>query len=109
MFSIRKSESAGAGNDASRPLFNVGYSVLDLKYQPDGQEQTLTVAVWYLTAAQPRPYQYGGPTNSHVAGKKDAGQLLTQSDPLLTRYAAQDVANSFQSDIKTPDAHGPCR
>jgi len=62
---------AAMGSDAkeelSQPLFNVGYQVLDLKYQKDGQEQTLTVAVWYPTAAQPKAHNYGGPTSGNVA------------------------------------------
>jgi hypothetical protein len=58
------SQASGA---APQPLFNVGYHVLDLKYRKDGQEQTLTVAVWYLTAAQPKSHNYGGPTNGNVA------------------------------------------
>lgn len=55
-----------SGGEA-RPLFNVGYQILDLKYQKDGKEETLTVAVWYPTAAEPKPYIYGGPTKGHVA------------------------------------------
>jgi predicted dienelactone hydrolase len=52
---------------APRPLFNVGYQILDLKYQKDGREETLTVAVWYPTAAEPKQYIYGGPTKGNVA------------------------------------------
>lgn len=51
----------------SQPLFNVGYQTLDLKYRKDGQEQTLTVAVWYPTAEHPKKHNYGGPTNGNVA------------------------------------------
>ena len=58
------SELRGA---ASQPLFNVGYQILDLKNRKDGQEQTLTVAVWYPTVAQPKPHNYGGPTEGNVA------------------------------------------
>jgi predicted dienelactone hydrolase len=47
--------------------FNVGYRVLDLKYRKDKQEKTLTVAVWYPTAAESKPHNYGGPTNGKVA------------------------------------------
>jgi predicted dienelactone hydrolase len=50
-----------------RPLFNVGYQILDLKYQKDGRAETLTVAVWYPTAAEPKPYIYGEPTKGNVA------------------------------------------
>jgi predicted dienelactone hydrolase len=52
---------------APQPLFNVGYQIMDLKYQKDGQEQTLTVAVWFPTVAQPKPHNYGGPTKGNVA------------------------------------------
>ncbi len=52
---------------APQPLFNVGYQVFDLKYRKDGQEPTLTVAVWYPTAAQPKSHNYGGPTSGNVA------------------------------------------
>ncbi|MFA5261144.1 MAG: hypothetical protein WC450_07960, partial [Candidatus Omnitrophota bacterium] len=59
--------SPDARAEVPQPQFNVGYQVLDLKYQKDEQEQTLTVAVWYPTAAQPESYNYGGPTVGHVA------------------------------------------
>jgi predicted dienelactone hydrolase len=58
---------SSASGAAPQPLFNVGYQVLDLKYRKDGQEQTLTVAVWYPTVLQPKPYNYGGPTKGNVA------------------------------------------
>ena len=50
-----------------RPLFTVGYQVLDLKYRKDGQKQELTVAIWYPTAARPKSYNYGGPTSGNIA------------------------------------------
>ncbi len=50
-----------------RPPYNVGYQVIDLAYQKDGMEKTLTVAVWYPTAAQPKTYIYGGSTHGEVA------------------------------------------
>lgn len=63
--------TAAADSDARgtalQPLFNVGYQVLDLKYPKDGQEQTITVAVWYPTAARPKSHNYGGPTSGNVA------------------------------------------
>jgi predicted dienelactone hydrolase len=59
--------SIGANEGASQPRFNVGYQVLDLKCRKDGQEQTLTVAVWYPTAEQPQWHAYGGPTSGNVA------------------------------------------
>ena len=58
---------ADATGVALRPLFNVGYRVIDLKYRKDGQDETLTVAVWYPTAAPPKSHNYGGPTNGNVA------------------------------------------
>ena len=58
---------SNAGKAEQQALFNVGYQVLDLKYQKNGQEQTITVAVWYPTAAQPGLHNYGGPTKGSVA------------------------------------------
>ena len=61
----------GMGADAEewphQSTFNVGYRVVDFKYRKDKQEKTLTVAVWYPTAAEPSPHNYGGPTNGKVA------------------------------------------
>jgi predicted dienelactone hydrolase len=57
-------ESVGA---ESRPLYEVGYQVIDLKSETGRPEQTLTVAVWYPTAAQPKSHNYGGPTNGNIA------------------------------------------
>jgi predicted dienelactone hydrolase len=57
----------GAKGGPPQARFNVGYRVLDLKCQKDGQEEVLTVAVWYPTAAWPKPYNYGGPTRGCVA------------------------------------------
>ena len=59
--------TADARGEAPQPQFNVGYQVLDLMYRKDGQEQTLTVSVWYPTAAQPKSYNYGGPISGNVA------------------------------------------
>lgn len=61
-----------AGNASAQPpgqeaLFNAGYKVIDLKYQKDGQEQTLTLAVWYPTEAQAGIYNYGGIIKGNVA------------------------------------------
>ena len=47
--------------------FNVGYRIIGVPYQKDGQKKTLTVAVWYPTAETPKPYGYGGPTRGNVA------------------------------------------
>ena len=60
-------EGSDARGETPQPLFNVGYQVLDFKHQKDGQEQTLTVAVWYPTAAQPKSHNYGGPASGNVA------------------------------------------
>ena len=60
--------SPDARGEEPQPPFNVGYQALDLNYQKDGQDQTLTVAVWYPTTAQPKLYNYGGPTSGRVAG-----------------------------------------
>lgn len=51
----------------TQPTFNVGYQILDFKYQKNGKDQNLTVAVWYPTEAQPKSYNYGGPTNGNIA------------------------------------------
>ena len=56
-----------AGGAATQPLFNIGYQVIDLAYRENGREQVLTVAVWYPTAAQPKPHNYGGRTGGNVA------------------------------------------
>lgn len=57
---------------AAQRLFNVGYRVLDLNAPKGGQ--TLTVAVWYPTTAQPGLHHYGGPTDGYVA--LDAAPLV---------------------------------
>ena len=59
--------SSEAREGVPQPLYPVGYQVLDLKYSKDWQEQELTVAVWYPTAAQPKSYNYGGPTSGIIA------------------------------------------
>jgi len=71
--------NSNAKKGAHQALYNVGYQVLDLKYPKDGQEQKLTVAVWYPTAAQVKPYNYGGPTNGNIAF--DATPLLAKGTP----------------------------
>jgi len=60
-------KGSDARGEVPQPQFNVGYQVLDFKYRNEGQAQTLTVAVWYPTAAQPKPHNYGGPTSGNVA------------------------------------------
>jgi predicted dienelactone hydrolase len=47
--------------------FNVGYTVLDLKYPGVSQESQLTVAVWYPTAQSPKQHVYGAPTTGLMA------------------------------------------
>jgi predicted dienelactone hydrolase len=46
---------------------NVGYTVLDFKYQSNGKEKTLSVAVWYPTTATAKRHNYGGPTTGQVS------------------------------------------
>ena len=58
--------NSDASEGVPQPLYNVGYQVLDLKYPKDGQEQEITVAVWYPTATQPKSYNYGGPTSGSI-------------------------------------------
>jgi len=70
--------SADTKEGSSQPQFNVGYQVLELKYTKEGQEATLTVAVWYPTLEQPQLHHYGGPTSGNVAA--DAPPL-TESGP----------------------------
>ena len=48
-------------------IYNVGYQVLDLKYANEGDEQTITVAVWYPTPAKPKSHIYGGQTSGNIA------------------------------------------
>jgi len=63
--------SADTREGLPQRFFHVGYQLLDLKHREDGQEKVLTVAMWYPTAARPKPYNYGGPTSGNVA--VDAG------------------------------------
>lgn len=60
-------EASDVSGAAPQLPFNVGYQILDLKYRKDGQEQTLTVAVWFPTVAQPKPHNYGAATKGNVA------------------------------------------
>jgi predicted dienelactone hydrolase len=53
--------------------YNVGYTVIDFQFNSDDTLKTITVAVWYPTAASPKPYQYGGPA---------WGNLATDAKPL---------------------------
>ncbi len=66
--------------EADPHQFNVGYRVLDFKYP--NRKQTLTLAIWYPTAAQTKPHTYGGPTSGKVA--VDAAPLASVAGyPLL--------------------------
>ncbi len=57
-------ETGGVGGDKG---FNVGYTVLDFHDGTGKDGKTLTVAVWYPTAAPPGPHNYGGAANGMVA------------------------------------------
>lgn len=59
--------------------FKIGFRVLNFDYQQGGQTKTLIVAVWYPTKAQPRLYNYGGPTAGVIA-------LDAQPDPAGAPY-----------------------
>ncbi|MCX7805672.1 MAG: hypothetical protein N3A38_10850 [Planctomycetota bacterium] len=62
-----------------RPRFNVGYQVLDFDCPgKDGRGGTLTVAVWYPTATQPKAHNYGGRTGGSVAPD---GEPLAEGAP----------------------------
>jgi len=40
-------------------IYNVGLAILDFEYhRPDGEKETVTVAVWYPTEEEPQPYVY---------------------------------------------------
>jgi predicted dienelactone hydrolase len=69
VFGISSCAAVDTDTNRAQPqsLFKVGYQALDLQYRKGGQQQTLTVAVWYPTVAQPASYNYGGPTNGNVA------------------------------------------
>jgi hypothetical protein len=68
-----------------QPLFNVGYKVIDLKYRKDGQEQTITVAVWYPTAAPSKSHHYGAVRcgkeglRSYAGGERPTTDTLVQA------------------------------
>jgi predicted dienelactone hydrolase len=63
-YSPARAASATMGDDKE---FNVGYRVLDLRSGAGKNSKTLTVAVWYPTAATPGRHTYGGPVNGVVA------------------------------------------
>lgn len=51
----------------SQESYNVGFTVIDLQYQSDGESKSVTVAVWYPTDEIPERFCYGGPTFGNVA------------------------------------------
>ena len=84
---FRCSVMTAEAQEQPTPLpYHVGYRILDFPFQKDGQEKTLTVAVWYPTAAEPGSHNYGGPTNGQVA--VDAAPLTEKGPfPLLVFFA----------------------
>lgn len=61
------SSRAGAGEALAPGEYHVGYRVLSFEYGEAGHPQTLNVALWYPTEAEPAPFSYGGPTRGRVA------------------------------------------
>ncbi|MBI2920888.1 MAG: hypothetical protein HYY18_07360 [Planctomycetes bacterium] len=59
--------SRAEAEDPAPRLHPVGYTILDWKYRGADGEKTVSAAVWYPTAAQPREHVYGGPTRGNVA------------------------------------------
>ncbi len=55
----------------SHAAFNVGYTIMDIPFPNGDREKTLTIAVWYPTAAKPASFHYGGPTRGNVALNAD--------------------------------------
>ena len=107
--------SSGERKGVHQRLFPVGYQVLDLKYRKGGQEQDLTVAVWYPTASQPKSYKYGGPTSGNIA--VDAAPLVKGGPyPLLVfshGYGGSGLGSAFFTErlaargwiVVAPDHH----
>ncbi|MGE4565060.1 MAG: alpha/beta hydrolase family protein [Victivallaceae bacterium] len=93
--------NASAQQPGQEALFNAGYKVIDLKYQKDGQEQTLTLAVWYPTEAQAGIYNYGGIIKGNVA--PDAMPSAKNGPyPLLVfshGYGGSGVSSVFFSEV----------
>lgn len=76
--------------------FHVGYRVLDLDGPRDGQEQPLTVAVWYPTTAEPKGHLYGGAVHGLVA--TDAAPREGGLYPLLVfshGYGGSGISSVF--------------
>lgn len=99
----------------ARPSSGVGYRVIDLPFVRDGRQESLTVAVWYPTAAPPAPYRYGGPTTGRVA--VDAPPLAAGAPyPLLVfshGYGGGGISSAFFTEalaargwiVACPDHH----
>ncbi|MBN2308132.1 MAG: hypothetical protein JXR94_04130, partial [Candidatus Hydrogenedentes bacterium] len=62
----RGSDGASPADLGSRRN-SVGYRVIDLPYPAGPKGDTLTLAVWYPTTAEPSPLHYGGRVHGHVA------------------------------------------
>lgn len=70
--------AAEGGLNKGRSLYDVGHQIIDLPYQQGGEQQTLTIAVWYPTSSAPKPFKYAGPTRGNVALN---GKPLTVNGP----------------------------
>jgi predicted dienelactone hydrolase len=99
----------------SRRLYNVGFRVMTMEVTEGGVTKDLDVAVWYPTAAQPRLYQYAGPTYGRVT--RDAAPLTGFGTfPMLAfshGYGGCGLASSFFTEelasrgwiVACPDHH----
>jgi len=106
---------SSAENGPAPRTFNVGYRVLDFETRQAGREETLTVAVWYPTAAPSKPYNYGGPTGGKVA--VDAAPLAAQGRfPMMVfshGYSGGGISSVFLTEalasrgwiVVAPDHH----
>ena len=78
-------------------LYNVGFRVMTMQVTEDSVSKDLNVAVWYPTSAQPKLYQYAGPTYGRVA--RDAAPLTDHGTfPLLAfshGFGGSGIASSF--------------
>jgi len=54
-------------NGMSQVYNNVGYTVVDFTYNDNGQNKTISTAVWYPTEETPVNWQYGGPTWGRIS------------------------------------------
>lgn len=109
--------NALSAEDPMRGPNNVGYRVIDIPYQKDGNDDVLTVAVWYPTAAEPKPHTYSGKTKGLVA--VDAPPLAAKDPyPLLVYshgYGGSGLSAVFLTEtlasrgwvVAAPDHHDP--